>query len=58
MIVNEELYKRMILQLAEYNNCYSDDIEKIFGISWTELHDLRREIEATGLEYSMLGEEE
>lgn len=58
MIVNEELYKRMILHIAENNNCYSDDIEKIYGISWNELHDLRREIEATGLEYSMLGEEE
>tara|TARA_Y100000385_G_scaffold286316_1_gene348080 strand:- start:402 stop:578 length:177 start_codon:yes stop_codon:yes gene_type:complete len=58
MIVNEELYKRMILHIAEHNNCYSDEIEKIYGISWIELHDLRREIEATGLEYSMLGEEE
>ena len=59
MKVNKELYKRMILHIAEYNNCYSDDIEKIYGISWMKLHSLRREVEATGLTYEILiGEEE
>lgn len=59
MIVNEELYKRLILHIAEHNNCYSDDFYNIFGISWMKLHEIRRNIEATGLTYEMLiGEEE
>ena len=59
MIIDEELYKRMILHIAEQNNCYSDDIEKLYGISWMELHALRKEVEWTGLTYEMLvGEEE
>ena len=45
MKVNEELYKRMILHLAEMNNCYHESIYENFGITWMELHDLRREIE-------------
>lgn len=45
MIVNEELYKRMILHLAEMNNCYDERVYQNFGITWMELHALRREIE-------------
>jgi len=59
MIVNEELYKRMILYIAEINNCYDESIYENFGITWMQLHRLRMEIEATGLTYDMLaGEEE
>jgi len=59
MIIDKELYKRMILYIAEHNNCFSDDVEKIYGISWMKLHSLRKEVEATGLTYDMLvGDEE
>jgi hypothetical protein len=45
MKVNEQLYKRMILHLAETNNCYSEEIYENFGITWMELHRLRKELE-------------
>jgi|5B_taG_2_1085324.scaffolds.fasta_scaffold392635_2 hypothetical protein len=45
MIVNEKLYKRMILYIAEMNNCYDENIYKNFGITWMQLHRLRKEIE-------------
>ena len=48
MIINEELYKRMVLHLAEINNCYTEEaeyLEKQIGITWMELHKLRKEIE-------------
>ena len=45
LIVDVELYKRMIIHLAEMNNCYDESIYQNFGITWMKLHDLRREIE-------------
>ena len=45
MKVDEELYKRMILHLAEMNNCYDESIYENFGITWKKLHALRSEIE-------------
>jgi len=45
MIVDEKLYKRMILYIAEMNNCYNENIYENFGITWMQLHSLRKEIE-------------
>tara|TARA_R100000005_G_C4907959_1_gene147018 strand:- start:76 stop:285 length:210 start_codon:yes stop_codon:yes gene_type:complete len=56
MKVNVELYKRLVLLFAEWNNvppCGSEHLD-IIGVSWKELHEERRKVEATGLSYEML----
>ena len=53
MKVNEDLYKRLVLLVAEWNNCPSDYLD-IIGVSWMGLHEARREVEATGLSYELL----
>lgn len=53
MKVDEDLYKRLVLLVAEWNNVPSEHLD-IIGVSWMGLHEARREVEATGLTYDDL----
>tara|TARA_R100000152_G_C6764029_1_gene188550 strand:+ start:386 stop:589 length:204 start_codon:yes stop_codon:yes gene_type:complete len=50
MKVNVELYKKLVLLFAEWNNVPTEHLD-IIGVSWMELHEERRKVEETGLTY-------
>jgi len=53
MKVDVELYKKLVLLFAEWNNVPSEHLD-IIGVSWKELHNERRKVEETGLSYDMM----
>ena len=53
MKVDVELYKKLVLLFAEWNNVPSEHLD-IIGVSWKELHAERRKVEETGLSYDLL----
>lgn len=37
-----KMFENMITTIAERENCYSEDFEERYGISWMLLHDINK----------------